>query len=259
MYGKDVANFDFLVLNLQRVLDGRSRNPVVEHKYACSWSLSTQLLRDSTFCSCFINSDFAWVRKWSLFPSRRDLATFAGLASLKIDSLPLKTSTSCSLLENSSWFNLLWCENKATGSPVPFSDLAMNWTSRLLFQSDNFVIVPHLLAAPVNTVWSQQSTNLCVCRNNNDCFLWWREQVVYQFFPLILNFLNLTLFSRVLSDDRVVYSPCGLITCARLWIRKTVTSEASWICAVDSGRDQPWAWAGKRRWSGWKWSWCPKR
>ena len=50
---------------------------------------------------------------------------------------------------------------------------------------------------------------------------------------------NLTLFSRVLnlllSDDRVVDSLVGLITCARFWIRKTVTSRfrESAQCVLD--------------------------
>ena len=62
------------------------------------------------------------------------------------------------------------------------SDFEMNLKSSLLFQSDTFVIVPHLLLAPVHTV--VKSTNLFVvpvfflrrsnafnrilCRNNND-------------------------------------------------------------------------------------------
>ena len=55
-------------------------------------------------------------------------------------------------------------------------------------------------------------------------------------------------------------SPCGWwgfpsIFCARFWIRKTVTSKASWIGAVYSRRDQPWAWASERRRSREQWNW----
>ena len=64
---------------------------------ACCSSSLVHLLRDSTFCSCSINSDLVWVSKWSLFPSRWDFATFAVLEFLKIDSLLPKTSTGCSL------------------------------------------------------------------------------------------------------------------------------------------------------------------
>ena len=41
-------------------------------------------------------------------------------------------------------------------------------------------------------------------------------------------FLESDSLNLLLSDDRVVDSPVGLITCARFWIRKTVTSKASW-------------------------------
>ena len=41
-------------------------------------SLSMQLLRDSTWCSCFVSSDLARLSKRSLLPSRRDLPRFDG-------------------------------------------------------------------------------------------------------------------------------------------------------------------------------------
>ena len=45
------------------------------------------LLRDSTFSSCFISSDLAWVSKWSSFPSTTYFETFARLENPKIGSL----------------------------------------------------------------------------------------------------------------------------------------------------------------------------
>ena len=53
----------------------------------CCWSSLMHLLRDSTWSSCFTISDLAWLSKWSLFASRRDLPRFDGSAFLKIELL----------------------------------------------------------------------------------------------------------------------------------------------------------------------------
>ena len=53
----------------------------------CRCSSPTHLLRDSTWSSCFARSDLAWLRKWSLLPSRRDPLKFDGLAFLNTELL----------------------------------------------------------------------------------------------------------------------------------------------------------------------------
>ena len=53
----------------------------------CCWSSLMQLLRDSTWYFCFISSTLAWLSKWSLLPSRRDLPKFDGSAFLKTELL----------------------------------------------------------------------------------------------------------------------------------------------------------------------------
>ena len=86
------------------------------------WSSLVQVLRDPTLYSCFMSPDLAPASKWSLFPSRRDFATFTRLENLKNGSLLPKTC----------WW---------TGHQVSF-----------LVQSDKLAIVLHLLLAPVGTV-----------------------------------------------------------------------------------------------------------
>ena len=55
----------------------------------CCWSSLIQLLRDSTWCSCFTRSDLAWLSTWSLLPSRRDLPRFDGSACSEDRTLEL--------------------------------------------------------------------------------------------------------------------------------------------------------------------------
>ena len=121
-----------------------------------------KMLRDSTLCSCSLVSDFVWVSMRSLFPSRRDFATFAGPENLKIGSVLHKTSTGCSLAESASWLNLLWRENNATDSTIP-TDFT-HWDEldiRLSFQSANFAIAPNLLLAPEGTVVKPSRARIC--------------------------------------------------------------------------------------------------
>ena len=69
---------------------------------------------------------------------------------------------------------------------------------------------------------------------------------------------NLVMLSLVLSTVYAQETEYGgekfYLLCARFRIRKTVTSKASWIGAVSSGRDQPWVWAGERRRSREQWN-----
>ena len=125
----------------------------------CRWSSFLQLLRDSTLCSCFKSSDLAWVSKWSLFPSRRDFAIFAGLENLKIGSLLPKTcwcfkeNWSRKLCLDSTCSDLK--KNTATSlyrQVSLFLRVLELETSSFLVQSDKLVILLHLLLAPVGTV-----------------------------------------------------------------------------------------------------------
>ena len=132
----------------------------------CCWSSLMQVFRDSTLYSCFMSSDLASASKWSLFPSRRDFATFAGLESLKKGSLLPKTSW-CLKGKSSVGKRFLiqpfsvWKQRDRKVS-LYLSDLEMNWTSSFLVQRDKLAIVLHLLLATVGTGWSQQSTKLLI-------------------------------------------------------------------------------------------------
>ena len=140
------------------------------------------------------------------------------------------------------------------------SDFAMNLTANLLFQSDKFVIVPHLLLAPANTV-VKPAEHEFVRRPSLLLEAFSIESWVEDNNDWLKGKENLSSISGIwlsqveCSISCSVDSPVGLITCARFWIRKTVTSKASWIGAVYSGRDQPWAWARERRRSREQWTW----
>ena len=72
---------------------------------ACCWSWLIQLLRDPTWCSCLISSDFVLLSKWFLLPPRKDLPQFDASAFLKPELL--------------NWFPGSWpvYENIAAGFP----------------------------------------------------------------------------------------------------------------------------------------------
>ena len=144
---------ELVLVEIQHNHDGCSPNPVVEHKLVAEVHWYNYWEIHSTLCSCFISTDLAWESKSSLFPSRRDFAKFAGLASIKTDSLLLKTLADCSLLKNRLVPIL------SDVRPLPqvslcrwSSDFEIILTANLLFQSDKLAIVPHLLLAPANTV-----------------------------------------------------------------------------------------------------------
>ena len=122
--------------------------------WACCWSSLMKLLRDSTLCSCFISSALDWVSKWSLFPSGTDFATFPGLASLKTESFPLKTSAGCSLSEKVvlSHSFLMWEPCHRFPCAEKIQSLRRTWHQTFSSRVINFVILPHLLLAPPCTV-----------------------------------------------------------------------------------------------------------
>ena len=70
----------------------------------------------------------------SISLKKKDFATFAGLASLKTDSIPLTTSTGCSLSPILSDVRAMPQVSRCRRS----SDFEMNLTSNLIFQSDKF-------------------------------------------------------------------------------------------------------------------------
>ena len=92
--------------------------------WACCWSSLIPLWRDPTWCSCFTSSDLAWLSKWSLLPSRRDLPNFDGSAYLKIEvsnwspgSLLLDESTASDLPDALG----SWVEHDIKLSPLEWS------------------------------------------------------------------------------------------------------------------------------------------
>ena len=120
-------------------------------------------LRDSSYPQCpsfnsnrcFIKSDLASASKWSLLPSRRDVAAIAGLENSEKSSLLPKTcwclKGKSSLSAKVSWFNLFWLANIATIFPV----LIGSWDEldiKFLVQSDKLVTVPRVLLDPKGTV-----------------------------------------------------------------------------------------------------------
>ena len=100
---------------------------------------------------------------WSLLPSRRDFATFVGLASLKIDSSHLRNISR--LL--SFWKFVLTpsflVREPCLRFPCAHEVQTLRWTRHQVFSLRviNFVIVLHFLLAPVNTVVKPSRARIC--------------------------------------------------------------------------------------------------
>ena len=102
--------------------------------------------RDSTLHSCFIVSDLASASKRSLFPSRRDFATFAGLQNPKKGSLLPKSDD---VLRKIHLRRKMGLHSTYSGFrtlrqvSLYLSGLEMNWASSFLVRTcDRSALVP---------------------------------------------------------------------------------------------------------------------
>ena len=133
--------------------------------------LTDQLLRGSTWSSCFARSDLAWLSKWSLMPSRRDLPTFDGSVFLKMellnwflgsalpdediaadfpdalgswDELDIKLFSSVSLSTLCTYFSLLYCCRKFYWCSWYSRWITVLSTLHIQCWSQHFFVILHL-------------------------------------------------------------------------------------------------------------------
>ena len=228
--------------------------PISEHKHACCCSRLIKLLRDPTRLSCLLSSNFAWLSKWSIFPSRWDLyilrvsSSENRTSSVDLHSAPETNLTSSISLNELEDFFFTCSSLLSECRMFPRCD----WHSRgfIVLDSANTVVKPaffavrHLRGPSLQCFLLSHNRNVFVTGiKTHRHHLFWIPPYLYQ-----------ENISQVHWVNYIGLYDSGLVTCRSDCLRETATlSEivAVWSFIGSQGKDRRGSRQGQVRHDTW--------